>query len=133
MSENTPQTDPAPLVVPFVAGASAITPAGKVWICPACGSRYDEPTVCTNQHPAEAALEYDLAPEDVTPAAPAEEPPAEDPAAETVPALDTAPPAPPAPPEPPAPEPSPRQQLEDALKLAQTMLADALELLTKIG
>jgi len=40
-------------------------PAGKVWICPACGNRYDAPTVCTNQHEPTAALEYDLTPAEV--------------------------------------------------------------------
>ena len=34
---------------------------GKVWICPECGARYAEPTVCTNEHPPAVCDEYDLA------------------------------------------------------------------------
>lgn len=39
---------------------------GKVWICPACGNRYDAPTTCSNDHAPVEAQEYDLAPEDAT-------------------------------------------------------------------
>lgn len=41
---------------------TADVPAGKVWICPACGARYDAPTTCSAQHPPEECNEYDLAP-----------------------------------------------------------------------
>ena len=65
-------------------------PAGKVWICPACGNRYDAPTVCTNQHEPIAADEYDLAPgAEATveaPVEPAAEPPAPTEAAPSEPA-----------------------------------------------
>src|SRR6185312_14740226 len=44
--------------------ATEETAPGKVWICPGCGARYAEPTVCVNEHPPVAADEYDLAPGD---------------------------------------------------------------------
>lgn len=43
--------------------ATTETP-GKVWICPACGNRYDAPTTCSNEHPPTVCEEYDLAPGD---------------------------------------------------------------------
>ena len=62
----------------------------KVWICPGCGARYTEPTVCTNQHEPIAADEYDLAPgAEATveaPVEPAAEPPAPTEAAPSEPA-----------------------------------------------
>lgn len=57
-------------------GTEETEPAGKVWICPACGTRYDAPTTCTNQHAPTAALEYDLTAAEV--AAEAEEETAEE-------------------------------------------------------
>lgn len=36
-------------------------PGGKVFICPACGTRYDEATVCSNGHEPTETVEYDRA------------------------------------------------------------------------
>jgi hypothetical protein len=33
----------------------------KIYVCPACGQRYDEPTVCANDHAPTDAIEYDRA------------------------------------------------------------------------
>jgi hypothetical protein len=33
----------------------------KIYVCPACGQRYDEPTMCANGHAPTAAVEYDRA------------------------------------------------------------------------
>lgn len=33
----------------------------KVYICPACGKRYDEPTTCSDSHPPTECVEYDRA------------------------------------------------------------------------
>jgi hypothetical protein len=44
------------------AEAPATDPPGeKVYICPACGTRYDEPTTCANGHPPAETVEYDRA------------------------------------------------------------------------
>lgn len=36
-------------------------PGEKVYICPACGTRYDAPTMCANGHAPTATVEYDRA------------------------------------------------------------------------
>lgn len=36
-------------------------PGDKVYICPACGTRYDQPTECANAHPPTETVEYDRA------------------------------------------------------------------------
>lgn len=54
MSEELPE--------PAGAEEPATDPPGdKIYICPACGTRYDEPTTCANGHPATETIEYDRA------------------------------------------------------------------------
>lgn len=36
-------------------------PGDKIYICPACGTRYDEPTTCSNGHEPTETVEYDRA------------------------------------------------------------------------
>jgi hypothetical protein len=47
MSETTPE---APATDP---------PGDKIYVCPACGIRYDEPTTCSEGHPPTETVEYD--------------------------------------------------------------------------
>lgn len=37
------------------------TPTGSVFVCPACGAEYGEPTTCANQHPQTETIEHDAA------------------------------------------------------------------------
>ena len=109
-------------------------PAAKVWICPACGARYSEPTMCTNQHAPTAALEYDLTAEEA--AAETAEETAET-AAPVEPApVETAAPVEPAPPAGPAPvDPAPVAAVDPSgLQQAFAALDDAVAgLRTKLG
>lgn len=52
--------EPAAADVETSADEHAETP-GAIYICPACGARYDEPTTCTNGHAAAETVEYDRA------------------------------------------------------------------------
>jgi len=73
MSEELPEpaaVDPAPLDEQTDGGggtdAPAVQPAtdppgDKIYVCPACGTRYDEPTTCSNGHAATQTVEYDRA------------------------------------------------------------------------
>lgn len=99
-------------------------PAAKVWICPACGARYSEPTVCTNQHAPTAALEYDLTAETAETAAPVEPAPVE-----------TAAPADPPPADPAPVDPAPVAAVDPSgLQQAFATLDDAVAgLRTKLG
>lgn len=52
--------DEEPVNVPGEAPATD-APGAKIYVCPACGTRYDEPTECTNGHAAAQTVEYDRA------------------------------------------------------------------------
>lgn len=49
-----------PAEVPGEAPATD-APGDKIFVCPACGTRYDEPTECANGHAPTATVEYDRA------------------------------------------------------------------------
>lgn len=49
-----------PAEVPGEAPATD-APGDKIFVCPACGTRFDEPTECANGHAPTATVEYDRA------------------------------------------------------------------------
>lgn len=59
MSEEL--TEPAGVEPADVSGELPATdaPGATISICPACGTRYDEPTECANGHAPTATVEYD--------------------------------------------------------------------------